>query len=521
MIRRGGRFVEIKLRGVISEGRDRVSSFLGRRGWSLRDLLDLLESISKESRIELIVLTIQDLTVGWAQVEEIHQQLARVHDRNKRTIAFLEHASHPLLYLASGCQKTYAAPATTVELVGLSSESYFFRDALDWLGMEPEFFRTGAYKTAVEPFERNRMSDAGRKMADSLLTDLQDRFIRSLARQRKIEPAQVNRWIENGPFTSPEALQEGILDGVCYLDELVRTLEQEEPRLRKLPLSKIRVGEGWIRRILRFRRPQIAYIVAEGIIVPGESRPGRGSVPMLGSESLIALLRRVRKKKRVRALVLRINSPGGSATASDLLWREVRIIDEEKPVIVTFGEVAASGGYYIAVAARQIFSQPSTITGSIGAVGGKINVGQLLRNLKVSADGVQKGPRAGYHSINRRFTEDESRVVEDLVRFFYEDLFLPKVAAGRKLTVEEVRKVAEGRVWTGAQAIRHRLVDGIGGIREAVQKAADEAGLSLPRARLVSFSPRRGLLDLLSIPGWPGVFGDRVLALLLDSWRIR
>lgn len=517
---RSGRFIEIRLRDAVSESHDRFGSVLGKRGWGLRNLLDLLQAASKDKRIDLILLVIQDLKVGWAQVEEIHQQLDRIHRQNKKTIAFLEKATHPLLYLASGCQKMYAAPATTVELVGLSSESFFFRDALDWLGMEPEFFRTGDYKTAAEGIESNRMSDASRKMVDSILSDLQSRLVERLARQRNVRPAQVEDWIKTGPYTSPRALESGILDGVCYLDELSETLQDQTPRLRKLPLSKLKVRDGWLKRILTFRRPQIAYIVAEGMIVPGESRPGRGSLPMLGAESLISLIRRVRKKRRVRALVIRISSPGGSASASDFLWRELRITDERIPVIVSLGDVAASGGYYIAVAARHIFCQPSTITGSIGAIGGKVNVAGLMNRLKISSDGVRKGPLAGYHSISRGFTEEEGKAVEGLIRFFYEDLFLPKVAESQKIPVEEVRKVAEGRVWTGAQAASHRLVDALGGIREAFQHAADEAGLSLKKTRLVSFGPRPGLLDLLRPPAWPGLAGERVLAMIASRFRI-
>ena len=298
-------------------------------------------------------------------------------------------------------------------------------------------------------------------------------------------------------------------------------LEGPETGMRRLSPGKLRVKEGWLKRWVTFYRPQIAYLVAEGVLTTGESPRRGGRRPALDSESLTQFLRNARKRKRVKAVVIRINSPGGSALASDLLWREIRLTDQEKPVIVSFGDVAASGGYYLATAARVILGMPATLTGSIGVIAGKFNLAQLLTKLGITVDALDKGKRAGYLSPARPFSKGEAEAIQEQMREFYEELFLKKVAQSRKKSLEEVRKLAEGRVWTGAQALENGLLDQVGGLVQAVERAQEEAGLAKrTKVRLVHYFRRRTLRDLLSFPLPGGLLDHHVLALMADDFRI-
>jgi protease-4 len=244
---------------------------------------------------------------------------------------------------------------------------------------------------------------------------------------------------------------------------------------------------------------------------------------MIGAETLVEAFKAVRENKRVRAVVLRLNSPGGSALASDLIWRAVKLTGEKKPVIVSFSNVAASGGYYIAVAGLRILSMPAALTGSIGVIGGKFSVQKLLNRLGVTVDSVETGARSGYLSMTRRFSESEEEVVREQMKEFYEELFLKKVAEGRHRTVEQVREVAEGRVWTGSQALANGLVDEIGGVRKAIELARQEAGLAGQKTRLVRLARKRRWLDLLPLPllGTSSLELQGPLFLMAEYWDIR
>ena len=234
------------------------------------------------------------------------------------------------------------------------------------------------------------------------------------------------------------------------------------------------------------------------------------------------MLRAAAKQKRVKAIVLRINSPGGSALSSDLIWREVKRANESKPVIVSFGDLAASGGYYIATAARRVLAAPSTLTGSIGVIGGKLNLEGLFAKVGISVDAIEKGERAGYTSLARPFSAEEAEIVREQMRQFYEELFLEKVAQGRQKSRDSVRQAAEGRVWTGAQALELELLDEIGGLLEAFKAARSEAGLPETRkARIVTYTKKWSWRNLLSLPFASPVSEERVFALLSGIWSIR
>jgi protease IV len=517
---RRGFYAKLVLRDAILEASS-TPSFL-RRGEPvrLRRLLEVLEAIALHPRIRKLFLVVRPLTVGWAQIEEIHRALGRIHAAGKETLCYLEGADNKSYYLASGARRVFMPPSASLDLVGLRAEMFFLKDLLDRLGVQAELFQVGAYKSAGEMFLRRDLSPASREMMESILADLYRRVVDTCAGRCGRPPEEMKRLIDEGPFTALRALDAGLIDGLAYEDEIDASLEESAPKLRRFSVRKLAPREGFLRRILTFRRPRIAYIVAEGIVAHGESRRGPGRRTLLGSSGLADLLRAARESKRVRAVVLRVNSPGGSSLASDLIWREVKLTAEKKPLIVSLGDVAASGGYYIAAAGRRIVANANTLTGSIGVLGGKFSVGELLNSLQIGADAVETGGNAGYASVTRPFSGREAEIVRHQMEDFYERLFLPKVAEGRGRPIDEIRPLAEGRVWTGRQALDVGLVDELGGSSEAIALARRESGLDGRRFRLVAVGRRRTLRDFLPFalaeppalervfawwPPWPGI----------------
>jgi protease IV len=519
-MRKHNYYIKLTLRNDVVEDPSEMPFFGSRQKQDFYWLRKIIELAGRKPQIRSLVLVIKQVSIGWAQIEELLGDLNRFHSAGKTSIAFLEHADNRSYYLASGVQRVYLPPPASLDLVGLRAEILFLKNLLDSVGIEPEIFNIGQYKSAAEMLTREEMSDASRRMTESILDDLQGRLKERVAERRGVSPEQVQTWIDEGPYTARRALEMGLIDGICYEDEIEELLKADYPSPVQLSPSKVHPREGLIKRLLTFYRPQIAYLVAEGVLMPGESRRGRGHKPVLGAETLTAFLRDARKRKRVKAVVLRVNSPGGSALASDLLWREIKLAGEKKPLIVSFGDVAGSGGYYIATAGRSIFAMPSTLTGSIGVIGGKVNVRRLLARLGITVDSLDRGEHAGYSSMTRPFSEEESEAVQRQMREFYEELFLKKVAAGRRRSLEEIRGVAEGRVWTGAQALSNGLADTLGGICEAIEQARQEAGLT-EKARVVRYARRRSLRDLVGLPLLEALASTRIWALMPLELKIR
>lgn len=483
-------------------------------------ILRTLETARNEKSIRAILLVVKNSHIGWGQIEEIHNELKRFHETGKRSLAYLEQGDNKAYYLACGAQEVYLAPAGTLELVGVRAEILYFKNLLAYLGIHPQLFSLGAYKSAAEIFTRENMSEANREMTAAILGDLQVRFNEKVAASRRLTTARAQELMDTGPFSAGQALQVGLVDGLNYEDQMQQILEKSIPGIQHYPDARLRFREGWIKRLLTLRRPQIALIVAEGIITSGESRRSRGRNPFLGSETLVGFLRDVRKRKKIKAVVVRINSPGGSALASDLIWRELKLTDEKKPVIVSFSNMAASGGYYIAAAGRRIFSLPATLTGSIGIISGKFNLSELFKKIGITVDSLDLGRHAGYLSPSRPFQEEEARLLQEQMREFYEEHFLKKVSEARRQPVDAVRALAEGRVWTGNQAKTRGLLDEIGGFAEAIEAARQEAKIpAQQKVRLLRYRKKRSWRELFAIPGVESIPPTRLLA-LAEEWDI-
>lgn len=516
------RFLRLTLKDEITEDLPSFS-LLARKGQTdLYSLLCLLDSATRHRRVRGLILVVKNLWAGWAQVEELRTAVGRFREKGKTVFTFLEQPDNKNLYLASAGHRIYIPPSTTTELLGLRAEVFFFKQLLEFLGVQPELYSLGDYKSAAEIFLRERMSPPHREMIDAILEDLQQRLKTGLAESRSVSPETVQEWIDHGPYTARKSVELGLVDATCYEDELEGFLRELHPGIRELPSGKLRRREGFFRRLLTFRRPQIAYLVAEGLIHPGESRRGRGKRPVLGAETLASFLRDARKRKRVKAVVLRINSPGGSALASDLLWRETQRAAREKPVVISLGDLAASGGYYLAVGGSSILANSNTLTGSIGVISGKFNISGLLQHLGITTEVVEKGTHAGYHSMTRSFLPDEVETVQAQMREFYEELFLRKVAHHRGKDVEEIRQSAGGRVWTGSQACTRGLIDEIGGVLAAFELARRKAGLpDSARIRIRRYTRKKDWKDLLGLPFAGGSLRERFLALMAEGWEIR
>ncbi len=515
-------FARLDLHGEIVEAPSRMWILGRRRQLVLRNLLTALGAAKKHPRVSKVLVVVRSLEAGWGQIDELRSAFQALRKAGKEVLVYLESGGdNRSLYLASAGSRILIPPSASVELVGIRSENLYLRDFLDSIGVLPQVISIGDYKSAGEFLSRSGMSESNREMVTSILEDYTLRLVEGLAEQRSLEPGLVRSLIDDGPFSAQRATREGLVDELVYEDELEHRLSSESPSLDKVDVRKLAPRMGLIRRLLQWRRPRIAQIVVNGVISYGETRGGPGPMNVAGSADLIELVRSARKSKRVKAVLVRVNSPGGSGLASDLIWRELKLTDKKKPVIVSLGDTAASGGYYIAVAGRRIFADPGTLTGSIGVIGGKLSFQNLFARLRVRVDGVETGRHSGYSSPSRPFTDREEEILREQMNDFYESLFLAKVAENRRMAVDDIRPLAAGRVWTGAQAQQRGLVDELGGIEAALEAARQAAGLEKGRYRLVTHYRKRRLRDLIPFGFGPSAARERVYLLWLDAMRIR
>lgn len=445
-------------------------------------LLEGLAAAARDPRVEGVVLRLRGAPVSLARGAALRRALAAVRAAGKPVVAFAERMGSESLFLASAATRIYVPEAGSVALLGLRLETFFVRDLLDRLGVRAEVVRVGEWKSAAEGLVRRGMSEAQREQLEALAEDLYGVLVEGIAEGRGLAPERVRELIDAGPHRPRAACDAGLIDACLFPDEVEVELARlagrppapgGEPELAvvDLPLyCALRARVGPWRGPLS-TTPRLAYVVASGAI-----RSGAGSAGV-ASDPYRALLRRLERDDAVRAVVLRIESPGGDALASDLLWRSVRRLAEAKPVVASLGDVAASGGYYVAAAARAIHAEAATLTGSIGVVGGKLDLAGLYQRVGLAQEGVERGARAGLLSPARPLTPAERSALRGELRSVYE-LFLERVAEGRGLAREAVHAVARGRAWSGRRALEARLVDAVGGPLEALADARERAGLA-------------------------------------------
>jgi protease-4 len=473
-------YVWIEVSGSLPEFESRVG-FLQRRlrpgptGPSVEKIREQLRRISADGRPRGVVLRIRNLGAGWATLEELRRELGVFRERGGRVVAYLMEADSRSYYLACAADEILAPPLTTLGVVGLRAQVNFLRDALNRVGLEAEVVAVSPYKSAGEPFVRNDFSKESREQAERLLDRRYEELVGAIARARKITPEEVRSRIDLAPFGAPEALAKGLLDGVCYEDELPEKLGTEDVRAR---LAEWGVANRSLRvPYRRSLRRRVGLVSLSGGIVRGKNRKIPVPLPIIGgeqagNESIVAALRLAESNRRVAAILFHVESPGGDAFASDLIWREVERIRAKKPVVVLMGDVAASGGYYVSAAANHVVARRNTITGSIGVLSIRPIAEDLYEKLGVNPVSLERGARAGLLDLSRHPTPDEMEVLKDQIRFIYDE-FKDRVSRGRNLEATDLEGIAGGRVWTGAEAHELGLADEVGGFREALGKARE------------------------------------------------
>ena len=445
----------------------------------LRAVTRALREAAGDKRIAGVVLT-GSLTPdgygsGFAVLSEVRAALAGFRKSGKPVVAYLDFATTGDLYLAAGASDLVLNPYGTLMVPGLASEPTFFAGAFERFGVGVQVTKVGEFKSYAEPFVRKDLSPENRLQLEKLLGDLWSDLRADMAADRGMKPEDMQALVDAEGLIRPEtALKAGLVDRLAYRDEVLAQLKVATGRTDEAePFKQVGLAD-YARGLAKEggnAKNEIAVVYAEGAIVDGE-----GEADEVGGERFSRELRALRQDKNVKAIVLRVNSPGGSATASEYIQRELRLAAEVKPVVVSMGSYAASGGYWISAYAARIYAEPTTITGSIGVVGIHFDIKKLANDLGVTFDGVKTGKYADIFTVTRPKTEGELAVFQGMVEWIYGE-FIRKVAEGRKLDPAEVRKIAGGRVWSGREAVKLGLVDELGGLDAAVAHAAKTAGL--------------------------------------------
>jgi protease IV len=464
---------------------------------TVRSIVDALRKASVDRRVSSVIIRPTGNAALWGKVQEVRDAIVDFKRSKKPIVAFLEYGGDQSYYLASACDKVFLMPTASLDLTGMASYEVFLRGALDKIGAHPDALHVGDYKTASNTFTEHSFTPAHREMAESLNTDLYEQLIAGLAAGRHRTPAEMRALVDHGPYLPEDAVRAGLIDDLAYDDEIDdkvslgrgRTNILKQQQYRGVGLSSLGLNRG----------PKIAVIYAVGIISSGASNDSAAG-QVLGSDTMVEYLRKARADNSIRAIVLRIDSPGGSAIASDVIWREIMLTREKKPVIASMSDVAASGGYYIAMPAHAIVAQPATLTGSIGVVLVRFVIDGTLDKLGVNIETVAKGRYADLFSPVRPFSPDERKKVLELMQATY-DAFVEKAAAGRNTTPERIDAVAQGRVWTGKQAKELGLVDELGGLDRALEIAKERAKIAVgTEVELVVFPPKKSLFEVVSDP---------------------
>lgn len=460
---------------------------------SLRATLDLIERAKDDDRIKALVIRPQTTGALWGQLQEVRDAIVDFRTSGKPVTAYLEYGGAGEYFIASAADRVLMMPAGQLDLTGVATYELFFRGTLDKLGVYPDLLHIGDYKTASNTFTHRTFTPAHAESARELNRSWYDQLVRAIADGRQRPEAEVRALIDGGPYMAEGARDAGLVDDLVYDDQI--DAGAETPGTRRLE------SEAYERtRTPRPAGPRIALLYAVGVIASGESAYDSPGAQVVGSDTFAGWVRRARIDPDVRAIVVRVDSPGGSAIASEVIWRELMLARDVKPVVISMGDVAASGGYYIAAPAHVIVAQPGTITGSIGIVTGKYVLEGTMTNLGVGTEAVSDGRMAEIYSPFRPFTPAERARVEEQMQATYE-LFVTRVADGRQSTHERIDAVGQGRVWTGHQARELGLVDELGGLDRAIQIAKQRAKIEAGReVSLQVYPPKRSIYDVIANP---------------------
>ena len=488
---------EIKDRGASDELDLDFGPFKGMNALGLNDILDNLEKAKTDDRIKGVFLDLTSVNAGLATASEIREKLIDFKKvSGKPVIAYAEYYTQGSYYLASAADEVYLVPQGELDFRGLQTQIMFFKGLFEKLDIDVEFIKghNNKYKSFGEAFTEDKMTPANHEQMQRLLASIWERYLTSVSETRSIDRTRLDGIADSLRVrNAPDAVTYGLIDGVKYKDEVLAIVKEKMgldagKDIEFAELTKYTRATGTGKEEKSTKKEKIAIVYAQGSISSGESEDG-----VIGSETLSQAIRDAREDSTVKAIVLRVNSPGGSGLASDVIWREVDLARQSKPVVVSMGDLAASGGYYISCAASKIYAEPTTITGSIGVFGIIPNMQGFYNNkLGITFDGDKTNEYADLLSTTRPMREGERRVIQELVDHFYET-FKQRVADGRKLDVVQVDSIGRGRVWTGVDAKGLGLVDELGGLEAAVKGAADLAGLT--DYKTVDYPEQKGLFE--------------------------
>lgn len=460
----------------------------------LNDILRNIDKARRDERVKGIFLHLESLDMGIATLDEIRQALKEFRKSGKFIYAYSDSYSQGAYYLASVANTVAVNPQGTVELSGLHTEFMFFKGALEKLEVEPQVIRHGKFKSAIEPFILDRMSPENREQIDRLLGSVWSHWLENIAEDRKLTTDGLQSMADNYRSRNAQtALELRLVDKLAYYDEVTDELRKasglaDKEKVRFVELRKY--NSAYVKPEQEFSNRKIAVVYAVG-----EIRSGEGSDEVIGSERISAAIRKARLDTSIKAIVLRVNSPGGSALASEVIWREAALARKAKPLVVSMGDLAASGGYYISCVADTIVAQANTLTGSIGVFGLLFNAEKMFRNkLGITFDTARTGRLAGMGSLTRPLTAEERGIIQEEVENIY-DVFIGHVAEGRRMTKAAVDSIGQGRVWSGTDAKAIGLVDVIGGIETAKSIAAKMAGLD--NYRTVNYPEQKEFIQKL------------------------
>ncbi len=462
----------------------------GSDGMGLNVLLEKIEKAKTDKNIKGIYLYIKNLEAGFATTEELRNGLRDFKKSGKFIYTYAENYSQKEYYLASVSTKIFLNPQGNLDWKGLGMSLMFFKHSFEKLEIEMQVFRHGKFKSAVEPFLLDKMSQANRYQSETFLNSIWSTMLNSISEERKISVADLNKMADNLELQFPEDALRKLVDGLAYEDEVVTELKKKVSKAddKKFKFVDFSKYDGEEKENAKVKTDKIAVIYANGSISSGE-----GNDDEIGSDRLAKAIKDARLDDKIKAIVLRVNSPGGSALASDVIWREVLLAKKAKPTVVSMGNLAASGGYYISCAADRIFAQPNTITGSIGVFGLIPNLQKMLQNkLGITIDTVNTNKHSDIGTGLRPVSEKEYAYIQSSVEKVY-DTFTKRVAEGRGIPQSDVDSIGQGRVWTGADAIKIKLVDELGGLNDAIAYASKKA--KLKEYKIVELPKQKNPLD--------------------------
>ncbi len=511
----GKKVLVLPIQGNIQERAQEMVLF-GEQPESLKKYVDILRKARLDNEVKTVVLRVGPNSLGMATGQELREAISELKKKNKNVIAIMEDNSQASYLVAAAANEVVMPPSNDLMLHGVSADSYFLKNLLAKVGVKVQIIHIGQYKSYGETYTQDDFTSPARQNIQEIVDGVYSQVTAMVAESRNMTPDKAEEVINAGPIGAEKAKELGLVDRIAYADEVLQGLEKKSFEIVKAEdynsstktdtssevsllsllslINKSDSSEDSTNKDL----PRVAVLYAVGpITLGGSGGSGFGSSTEIASQDMIDELEKLKEDDKIKAVILRVNSPGGSAFASDLIWKKVEELKKKKPVIASMGDVAASGGYYISMGATKIIAQPGTVTGSIGVVGGKPNLKGLYEKLGVNKTTISKGKYAGLFSETTDFSSEEHKVIESMMKRTYDE-FVNKAAQGRNRTYDQVHEVAQGRVWVGTDAKKVGLVDELGGMDRAIVETKALIGLTPDdKVRLISYPKEKSIVDML------------------------